>query len=209
MDISQKQRRNNDNLLSGNPIDSIYKVGEIVVYNQGKIYGYVLQVLDDFVKVINDHCNITKIRLSEIDKKIPFEKKAFTRDAAGHILYLEDVVKVCEGYNKGKKGTIKNIQKNTLFLYDPNNFAQSSGIFVENIRNVLILGTEFLKGDPHNKAVAPMNKIIRDKLIDKIVLCIKGAFKGQRGRVTQINGDEAIVELFSKPKKISIEKSHL
>lgn len=35
---------------------------------------------------------------------------------------------------------------------------------------------------------------------------IKGYFKGQRGRVTQINGEEAILELSTRPKKISLPK---
>ena len=87
----------------------MYRVGELILYNQGKIYGYILQVLDDFVKVINDQSCITKVRLSEIDKKIVFDRKAFTRDAGGHILLIDDVVKVVDGYHKGKKGIIKNI----------------------------------------------------------------------------------------------------
>ena len=110
LDISQKQRGQQiTGQFSSNPIDSMYRVGELILYNQGKIYGYILQVLDDFVKVINDQSCITKVRLSEIDKKIVFDRKAFTRDAGGHILLIDDVVKVVDGYHKGKKGIIKNI----------------------------------------------------------------------------------------------------
>lgn len=106
------------------------------------------------------------------------------------------MVKVIEGPYKGKKGIIKNIQKTILFLIDPKSKeTNSTGIFVEVSRHVMILGTEFLKGDPNNKSVAPQNKIFKDKMIGKVILVIKGMFKGQRGRVTQINGEEAIVEL--------------
>jgi len=85
-------------------------VGELIVYNQNKIFGYILQVLDDFVKIINDQNCITKVRLSEIDKKIVLDKRnLITHDAGGHVLLVDDVVKVVDGYNKGKKGIIKNI----------------------------------------------------------------------------------------------------
>jgi len=44
-------------------------------------------------------------------------------------------VKVTEGAFKGRKGVIKHIHKNTLFLWDKE-FAQSNGIFVEYSRNI-------------------------------------------------------------------------
>lgn len=34
-------------------------------------------------------------------------------------------------------------------------------------------------------------------------------FKGQKGRVTQVNGEEAIVELSTRPKKVAIPKEDL
>lgn len=40
----------------------------------------------------------------------------------------------------------------------------------------------------------------------KSVLIIKGSFKGQRGIVTKVNGDDALVELSTRTKKISIPK---
>jgi transcription elongation factor len=86
------------------------------------------------------------VRLTEIDKKLIYNHKAFTRDATGNIIQIDDVVK-CSGQQaiyKNKKGIVKNICKNCLFLWDPKDFAQTSGIFVENPRNVSILGTEFL-----------------------------------------------------------------
>ncbi len=43
-------------------------------------------------------------------------------------------------------------------------------------------------------------------MINKKVTIIKGQFKGQRGIVTQVNGDEATVELSTRSKKVSILK---
>lgn len=46
-------------------------------------------------------------------------------------------------------------------------------------------------------------------MINKKVTIIKGPFKGQRGIVTQVNGDEAIVELSTRAKKVAISKLFL
>lgn len=131
------------------------------------------------MKILSDQGEITRVRLTEIDKNLPIDRKAFTRDQIGNILSIDDVVK-CVGTSsfKGKKGIIKNICKSCVFLWDPKDFAHSGGIFCENIRSVVILGTEFLKGDNTNTAVAGQNKIFRDKLVNKLVLIIKGSFKG-------------------------------
>ena len=55
------------------------------------------------------------------------------------------MVKCVNGSNKGKIGPIKHGYKNYLFLWH-RDFALSNGIFVENCRNVTILGAEFMKG---------------------------------------------------------------
>lgn len=141
----------------GNDIHSkseAYKVGEMILYNGNKTYGYIIQVMDDFVKIVSDQGMITRIRLSDIDKICPMDRKAYARDSIGNILSIDDVVR-CQGSSqyKGKKGVIQNICKNCVFLWDAKDFIQSRGIFVETTRNVLILGTEFLEIDS-SRAVA-------------------------------------------------------
>lgn len=107
------------------------------------------------MKILSDQGVITRVRLTEIDKKIPLDRKAFARDQVGNIICIDDVVK-CVGSSlfKGKKGIIKNICKACVFLWDPKDFAHSGGIFIESMRSILILGTEFLQNDNSNTAVA-------------------------------------------------------
>jgi len=50
------------------------------------------------------------------------------------------------------------------------------------------------------------NRLMRHKLVGKLVVIQKGYFKGQRGRVLNINGLEAIIELITCQKKISVPK---
>ena len=66
-----------------------------------------------------------QVRLTEIDKKLPYDKKNFTRDQAGNILSIDDVVKISSDNKtlKGKKGIVKNICKQCLFLWDPKDYS--------------------------------------------------------------------------------------
>lgn len=67
-----------------------------------------------------------------------------TIDSQRNTLYPDNVVKIISGKYKGRKGVIKYVFKNVLFLWDKE-FYQSNGIFVENTSNVLILGAEHMK----------------------------------------------------------------
>lgn len=180
------------------------------MYNGNKIYGFIIQVLDDYLKVVNDQGMLVRINLTEVDKKIETNTRVTARDMMGNVLSIDDVVKCSQMSNyKNKKGVIKNICKNCLFLCDPKDFAQHNGIFTEKAINVTILGNEFLQGDQDNKTVALQNRIVRDKLVNKQVTITKGVFKGQRGIVVKINGDEAIIELSTKQKKVAIPKEFI
>ena len=100
------------------------------------------------------------------------------------------------------KGTIRYVIKNYLFLYNKE-FRLTNGIFVEQSRNVLILGAEHLKAG----SSVQLNRRFRDSLIGKEVEIIKGQWKGYKGRVCKADDKQAIVELISLSKKIPIDRS--
>ena len=52
-----------------------------------------------------------------------------------------------------------------------------------------------------------MNRRIKDNIMGKEIVIIGGEWKGYRGRVTQADEKQAIVELSSKCKKIPIERT--
>jgi transcription elongation factor len=78
---------------------------------------------------------------------------------------------------------------------------------VEQTGNVEILGIEFVKSS-QGKAVASMNRRMRDPLKGKTVLIIGGEWKGYRGLVTQADDKQVIIEISSKgAMKIPIDRS--
>lgn len=109
-----------------------------------KYVGVVLKVEDDYLKVINNEGDMQNIKISDINKKIDFSRKTTTVDSHRNTLYADNVVRITAGKYKGRKGVIRYIYKTTLFLWDKE-FYQSNGIFVENARNVVILGDEHMK----------------------------------------------------------------
>lgn len=95
------------------------------MFNGNKTYGFIIQVLDDYLKVVNDQGMLMRINLTEVDKKIETNKKVTARDMTGNVLSIDDVVKCSQMSNyRNKKGVIKNICKNCLFLSDPKDFVQ-------------------------------------------------------------------------------------
>ena len=121
---------------------------DLVNYNGNKNAGLVLQVNEDYLKVINEQGKIENVKIADLGKKLPAPTRGGTlggRDSQGNALALDQMVKCIQGTHKGIIGPIKHGYKNYLFLWNKD-FVQSNGIFVENCRNVMILGSEFMKG---------------------------------------------------------------
>jgi len=183
---------------------------DLVQYNGNKNAGLVLQVNEDFIKLINEQGKIENVKIADLGKKLPAPSRGGTlggRDSQGNALGLDQMVKVVNGSHKGKIGPIRHGFKNYLFLWHKD-FALSNGIFVENCRNVVILGAEFMKG-VQGQAVATQNRLIKDPLFGKMVVVKEGKFKGHRGTVTQCDDKQAMVELTSQCKKLPFDKSLL
>lgn len=110
--------------------DNNFAANDLVAYNNSKEVGVVLQVQEDNLKLFNEQGQVKNIKLSDISKKFEKNRKAFAADNRGNTLSVENVVKCVDGRYKGRKGVVKHIHKNTLFLWDKE-FTQTNGLFVE------------------------------------------------------------------------------
>ena len=133
-------------------------------------------------------------------------------DSTRNSITKNDAVKVVDGENKGKKGTIIHIYKNIVFLYNPEQ-ATNNGIFVEKTRNLTILGAELLKGnnevnkERRNRPKAGNSRY--DELYRKLVRITAGQYKGYQGIVVDMDKNSAKVELSSKAKIINIQRKDI
>lgn len=123
----------------------------------------------------------------------------------------DDTVKLINGPYKGKKGVIRNIFKNIVFLYNQD-FVSTNGIFVDKTENVEIMGSELL-ADNYNITGSKVN--IRrapdefKKSVGSLVRIIKGNWKGYIGCLKRVTDKDAYIELTSKNKTIHIDISSI
>jgi len=138
--------------LGGNNLGGVgnsrhgFKAGDLVLYNGNKNAGLVLQVHEDYLKMINEQSKIVNVKIVDLGKKVPLPPRNGTlngRDKNNNTLAMDQVVKVIEGKHRGLNGTIRHGYKHYIFLWNKE-FVQSNGIFVQNSRNTEILGAEFL-----------------------------------------------------------------
>lgn len=130
-------------------------------------------------------------------------------DARRNPITKDDTVKIIGGPYKGKKGVIRNIFRNFVFLYNQD-FVSTNGIFVDKTENLEIMGSELL-ADSYNMTGSKVNyKRIPEelrKLIGNFVKIIKGNWKGYIGTLKKVNDKNASVELSSKNKTITVDVS--
>lgn len=75
----------------------------------------------DFVRVLDEQNTIRQVKSSEINKKQDARdqrNKVTALDCKRSTISLEDVVKIVGGVFKGKRGTIRFINKQTVFLWN-------------------------------------------------------------------------------------------
>ena len=108
-----------------------------------------------------------------------------------------------------QEGIIKSMVRNKLFLWSRNYLNRSNGIFVVSCQDVRIQGHDIIDkeqaADYHGtRQPINSNRIMRDKLLNKRVIITTGQYKGQKGRCTHVNRDQAQVEMSIRAKKVNL-----
>ena len=129
-----------------------YTAGDLISYDNNKHVGVVLSVDSmggpgsDSIRLISEDGSVTIIRGNQVSKRFDqrdLKTKQQSVDAKRNTIYHNNVVKIINGVYQGRKGVIKYLHKDVVFLWDKA-FQQTNGLFVEKTRNVEILGTEHM-----------------------------------------------------------------
>lgn len=181
-------------------IEHAYIVNDLVQF--GTRVGIVIGIDRDFVRVINDQNMTQNIKVTDIQQKIVSKRGQQSWDRERRFVTQQDVVKVIEGPNRGKRGTIVHIYKDVLFLYN-REMRETQFIFVEKSTSVALLGADYL---PSGRAT--MNTKVRDDewVGQEITIC-KGEYKGQSGHCKQVKGERVRIVLKNKSKIVEQLKS--
>ena len=87
-----RSQRDIDNALKASHEKSDYKVGDLVTYNQGQVFGYVIGVDREMVKMVNDRGKIIQVKGQAIDKKLPTDKRKIIHDSMNNGCQIDDTV---------------------------------------------------------------------------------------------------------------------
>eukprot|EP00826_Nyctotherus_ovalis_P045994 TRINITY_DN5145_c0_g1_i2.p1 TRINITY_DN5145_c0_g1~~TRINITY_DN5145_c0_g1_i2.p1 ORF type:complete len:742 (+),score=230.48 TRINITY_DN5145_c0_g1_i2:128-2353(+) len=185
-----------------------YRANDLVIFNNNKSAGIILKVAGDSVTVLDSYGDTKPLRIQDINSKRD-SKHIPALDAMRNSISAGDSVRIIDGENKGKRGTIVHIYKDYVFLYSADQ-PGANGFFVEKRRNLLILGAEMLRGvhdaSREKRAKARAVNPRRDDLYGKLVKIESGAYKGYQGIVTDVDKVNVKVELSSKPKVVNIDR---
>jgi transcription elongation factor SPT5 len=188
--------------------NSYYQFGDLVKINGNNTICYVLDVYKDSLKLINTRSEIQKVSLRDV-MKLPMTQPRGL-DRMRNPITKNDTVKITNGHYKGKRGVIKNMSKNFVFLYNQD-FSQTNGIFVDKCENIEIMGSELLIDQNMNGGKVNFKKIPDElrKLVGRSVKIIKGNWKSYIGVLKEVNDKYAYVELSAKNKKVKVELSDI
>lgn len=73
---------------------SHYKVGDLITYDDSKVFGHVVKVEPDFIQVVNDQGKIEDVLAHKINKRIQNDRRQTDRDSMGNGVQVGDYVSV-------------------------------------------------------------------------------------------------------------------
>ncbi|XP_068652910.1 putative transcription elongation factor SPT5 homolog 1 isoform X1 [Aristolochia californica] len=213
-----------------------YELHDLVLLNDMS-FGVIIHVESEAFQVLKgvpERPESAKVRLREIKAKI--EKKANAQDRYRNAVSPKDVVKILEGHAMGMQGPVEHIYKGMLFIYD-RLYTQNSGYICAKAQACVAIGgvrrgnnrngvdpltsrLGDLRTSPTYAQPQPPHKPPRDyaargrqrggrfdSLIGTTVKIRSGSFKGYRGRVLEVKGQDVRIELESQMKHVTVNSN--
>jgi len=176
-----------------------YKKFELVLLNDQKTFGCIIGLDENSARILDNHGYTQTINSYQIQWKVNTRNNV-TKNDLRQVFTEGASVKVLEGFNKGKVGTVKHVYQDVLFLYSVD-FMETGGIFVEKANNCYLLSSMQKQPQrPHPGAhPQPGNK---NNLIGVRCGIVAGPWKGYQGIVKEANERNCRIELTSKCKTI-------
>ena len=194
----------------------------------------IVNVGTEKLRVVN-HMEAEKdVSPQEIRSKLNLiSNRSRSMDGFHNTFGVGDSVHVVSGTHQKKSGTVKHINKRTVWIHS-NNYLKNSGIFVVKGENCMLAGGSSAvvsshdsrssgggrMGGPGSQQSTPSTGITRSPFqkgpgsrdpnearIGETVKIIKGGYKGHLAQVADITSSHYSVELLTKFKKIVIPKS--
>jgi len=193
------------NMLQRKKGGALFAAQDVISFDSGASLGLVLQVQEDFLKVLDEQNGVREIKYKDISKKLPFDRKASCHDQLGNEVIFDIPVKVTAGKFKDTVGIVKRIAKNLVFMWNKD-LRATNGFFVEKPRSIRIQGAEHVKKQAGSKLITAANKVDQP-FKGKMVIIVRGEWKGLKGIAISSDDSKVMVEIQSKCRKLPIDKN--
>ncbi|OWM85073.1 hypothetical protein CDL15_Pgr027860 [Punica granatum] len=201
-------------------------------------FGVIIRVETEAFQVLKgvpDRPEVITVRLREIKSKI--DRKFSAQDKWKNMISVKDVVRVLDGPCQGKTGPVEHIFKGVVFIFDRHH-REHAGFICAKAFSCVVIGGSRANNDRHGDSRSrlanfrqsnippsprkhsrggPLNYGGRhgggrghnDPFINTRVRITQGPFKGYCGRVKEIKGTSARVELESQMREVQVDRSKL
>ncbi|KAL8130574.1 hypothetical protein V2J09_019729 [Rumex salicifolius] len=210
-----------------------YELRDLVVLDN-KSFGVIIRVDSEAFQVLKgvpDRPEVVLVRLREIKSKV--DRKMVATDRARNTIAVNDVVRVCEGPCQGKQGPVQHIFRGLLFIFDRHHL-EHAGFICAKSESCRLVGGARSNGDrsggpmsflrtsqniPQSPGRLPPRAGGRgrggggrgqhDALVGKTVKVRLGPYKGYRGRVKDVKGNNIRIELDTTMKDVMVDRNHI
>ncbi|TNV84900.1 hypothetical protein FGO68_gene17575 [Halteria grandinella] len=206
-----------------------YQAGDLITYSlaSAESLGVVLQVMPDFMRVLNTENKIDNVKISGVIKRLngpTARRQPPLLDSENNSLQVRSLVNVLTYTGRGTmRGEVRAFHKQWVFLQIkqelslPLKYAQylktTNGFMCCKAKEVLVTGAEFLKkvqaADQKGYIVAKVDRKVRDKKFSRFVVINAGEYKGLKAKVLFADDNIVKLEVLTNEEKVVLPRSQV
>lgn len=200
-----------------------YQAGELVLFDNYRQLGLIIQTSADTVSVLTEHNQFQQVPLLEISRKVATNRQTVCVDSENNVLAKGTLVRIRGKQNplRGHIGEIRQLFKQTLFIWIKTPLlSNSNGFYSVHCSSVINAGAQHLKEVNQLAGLAPADGVFdvqanpdrqqRDNTLRSSLVLIKsGAMKGLKGTVLHANETEACVHVHCKGARVMVERQNI
>lgn len=206
--------------IGGSNILGNFELHDLVQLNAQTV-GCIVGIERDKVGVLGQDGHLRDLTPAQITRKLKNTFNAFATDRNGQEIRVGDTVKELHG--EGRQGVILHIHRQTLFLHDTGR-QENLGVFVSSTLGVTTVTVKGARVDQNQRPdqqqqrgrgrmaapSMPIRQGGRDRIIGQFVTIGRGSqYKGLKGTVKDTTETSARIELESKNKVVTVDKTRL
>lgn len=113
----------NEQFYERNAVKVTYLPAELILYENQKRLGLIVEVQADCLKVLNEYNSFDTVKISEVNKKVVHDKRlSIAVDQENNVLTRGTIIKIRDRSSlmKGQIGEIRCLFKDSLFVWIKN-----------------------------------------------------------------------------------------